>query len=36
MIFVENALEIMLCYLCILATFGVVLKIWQLFGMPNK
>lgn len=36
MIFVENAAEICLVYLCVLATFGLVLKIWQLFGMADK
>lgn len=40
MIFVENAEPIMLSYLCVIVTvgivFGLALKIWQLFGKPNK
>lgn len=28
--------EMMLLYLCFLATIGVLMKAWQLFGTPKK
>ena len=32
----EFTAEGMLLYLCVLATAGLILKAWQLFGSPNK
>jgi len=33
---IEFTVEAMLFYLCLVATVGLIVKCWQLFGKPNK